>query len=281
MTFSIATHLADTTTLHNGVKMPWFGLGVYKAQAGAEVEQAVLAALRHGYRSIDTAKLYANEDSVGKALKASEMAREDVFITTKVWNTEQGYESTLRAFADSRSKLGLDYVDLYLIHWPVKGKYKDTWRALEQLYKDGQIRAIGVSNFQVHHLEDLMATSEIMPMVNQVEFHPRLTQNTLREFCAANHIQMEAWSPLMRGNELLTHPVISSIAKDHGKTPAQVILRWDLQHHVITIPKSVHEDRISENADIFDFSLSDEAMNQIDQLNNNQRIGPDPDNFEF
>ena len=281
MSEHIAMSLTDTTTLHNGVKMPWLGLGVYKAEAGTEVEQAVLTALRHGYRSIDTAKLYANEESVGKALKESGVPREEVFITTKVWNTDQGYESTLRAFEESRTRLGLEYLDLYLIHWPVKEKYKDTWRALEKLYHDGLIRAIGVSNFQVHHLEDLMQTATIVPMVNQVEFHPRLTQEALRHYCPQKGIQLEAWSPLMRGKELLDHPVVLGIANHHQKTPAQVLIRWDLQHHVVTIPKSVHDHRIKENAEVFDFSLSQEEMSQLDQLNTNQRVGPDPDHFSF
>ncbi len=281
MTDDVAKSLADSTTLHNGVNMPWLGLGVYKAAAGREVEQAVLSALHHGYRSIDTAKLYANEESVGKALQESGVPREEIFVTTKVWNSEQGYASTLQAFEESRAKLDLEYLDLYLIHWPVKGKYKDTWRALEKLYHDGKVRAIGVSNFQVHHLEDLMQTAEIMPMVNQVEFHPRLTQVQLRDYCTQKGIQLEAWSPLMRGKELLDHPTVLGIANHHQKTSAQVLIRWDLQHHVVTIPKSVHDHRIKENAEIFDFTLTNGEMAQLDQLNTDQRVGPDPDNFNF
>ncbi len=281
MTDDVAKSLADSTTLHNGVNMPWLGLGVYKAAAGREVEQAVLSALHHGYRSIDTAKLYANEESVGKALQESGVPREEIFVTTKVWNSEQGYASTLQAFEESRAKLDLEYLDLYLIHWPVKGKYKDTWRALEKLYHDGKVRAIGVSNFQVHHLEDLLQTAEIMPMVNQVEFHPRLTQVQLRDYCTQKGIQLEAWSPLMRGKELLDHPTVLGIANHHQKTSAQVLIRWDLQHHVVTIPKSVHDHRIKENAEIFDFTLTNGEMAQLDQLNTDQRVGPDPDNFNF
>jgi len=176
-------HFFHCTTLHNGVKMPWLGLGVYKAAEGEEVEGAVRTALEVGYRSIDTAAIYGNERGVGKAVRESGLPREEVFITTKVWNDRQGYESTLQAFEESRQRLGVEYVDLYLIHWPVKGKYKETWRALEKLYKDGWVRAIGVSNFQIHHLEDLLADCEIRPMVNQVELHPRLTQEPLRDFC--------------------------------------------------------------------------------------------------
>lgn len=201
-------------------------------------------------------------------------------MTTKVWNTDQGYETTLKAFDASLKKLGFDYVDLYLVHWPVKGKYKETYKALEKLYKDGYVRAIGVSNFQIHHLQDVLADCEIKPMVNQVEYHPRLTQKELQAFCRENGIQLEAWSPLMRG-EILTEPTIVEIGKKYGKTPAQVVLRWDLQHGVVTIPKSVTPARIKENANLFDFSLTAEEMKQIDALNLNKRIGADPDNFNF
>src|SRR5579875_2931424 len=260
--------------------MPWLGLGVYKAKAGEEVERAVSAALRAGYRSIDTAAFYQNEDGVGKAVKESEIAREDLFITTKVWNTDQGYDSTLKAFEESRKKLDLEYLDLYLIHWPVKSKYKETWRALEKLYKDGLVRAIGVSNFHIHHLEDLMAESEVTPMVNQVEFHPRLFQKELLSFCKQQEIQLEAWSPLMRG-ELFENTTIVELAHKHKKTPAQIVLRWDLQHGVVTIPKSVHEHRIKENAEIFDFELTSDDMQKMDELHIGKRVGPDPDNFDF
>ncbi|MCM3586013.1 aldo/keto reductase [Mesobacillus maritimus] len=272
--------LSDTTTLHNGVKMPWFGLGVYKAQEGEEVIQAVKVAIKHGYRSIDTAALYQNEGGVGKAIIEANVPREELFVTTKVWNSDQGYDSTIQAFHTSLTKLGLDYVDLYLIHWPVVGKYKDTWKALEDLYEQGKVRAIGVSNFQIHHLKDLMADAKIKPMVNQVELHPSLTQKELLAFCQKENIQIEAWSPLKKGR-LQEDSVITSIANKHQKTPAQVILRWDLQNKVVTIPKSVKEHRIIENADIFDFTLTDEEMKQIDGLNKNERTGADPDNFDF
>jgi methylglyoxal/glyoxal reductase len=273
-------NLQDTTTLHNGVKMPWFGLGVFKVQEGSEVVESVKAALKNGYKSIDTAAVYRNEEGVGQAIKEAGVPREELFITTKVWNSDQGYESTLQAFETSMEKLGLDYLDLYLIHWPVAGKYKETWKALEQLYKDGRVRAIGVSNFHVHHLKDLMADSEIKPMVNQVEYHPHLAQTELLEFCKAEGIQMEAWSPLKQG-ELLSEPTIVEIAEKHKKSPAQVILRWDLQNGVVTIPKSVKEHRIIENADIFDFELSSEDMDSLNSLNKNERVGPDPYNFNF
>ncbi|NNV06733.1 aldo/keto reductase [Geobacillus sp. C56-T2] len=273
-------HLQDCAVLHNGVRMPWVGLGVYKVKEGEEVKSAVRTALEMGYRHIDTAAFYENEEGVGQAIRESGIPREQVFVTTKVWNTDQGYETTLKAFDTSLKKLGFDYVDLYLVHWPVKGKYKETYKALEKLYKDGYVRAIGVSNFQIHHLQDVLADCEIKPMVNQVEYHPRLTQKELHAFCRENGIQLEAWSPLMRG-EILNEPTIMEIGKKYGKTPAQVVLRWDLQNGVVTIPKSVTPARIKENADLFDFSLTDEEMKRIDALNLNKRIGPDPDNFNF
>jgi diketogulonate reductase-like aldo/keto reductase len=275
----VARNIGDYTVLHNGVQMPWLGLGVWKAKEGEEVEQAVKAALAHGYRHIDTAAVYGNEAGVGKALRESGVPREQVFVTTKVWNSDQGYDTTLRAFEESRKRLGLEYVDLYLVHWPVKGKYKETWKALEKLYKDGLVRAIGVSNFQVHHLEDVMADCEVVPMVNQVEYHPLLTQKELHAFCKQHKIQLEAWSPLMQGN--LDVPLLADLARKYGKSPAQIVLRWDLQNEVVTIPKSVHEARIVENADLFDFELSAEDMQKIDGLNQNHRFGADPDNFNF
>ncbi|WP_088102050.1 aldo/keto reductase [Halalkalibacter urbisdiaboli] len=272
--------LTSTVTLHNGVKMPRVGLGVFQVEEGEEVVQSVKAALEAGYRSIDTAAIYGNEEGVGKAIAESAIPREELFITTKLWNSEQGYESTLAAFEESMKKLGLDYLDLYLIHWPVpaKGEYKNTWKAFEKLYKDGKIRAIGVSNFKIHHLEDLMAECEIKPMVNQVEYHPRLTQKELHEFCKRHQIQLEAWSPLMQGG-LLEEPTLVEIANKYNKSTAQVIIRWDYQNEVVTIPKSVKAHRIVENADIFDFELTAEEIANIDALNQDKRIGPDPDEF--
>ncbi|MGD8190427.1 aldo/keto reductase [Brevibacillus ginsengisoli] len=259
--------------------MPWLGLGVWRVNEGNEVEKSVKAALQAGYRSVDTAAIYKNEEGVGKALKEASVPREELFITTKVWNSDQGYESTLAAFEESRSKLGLEYIDLYLIHWPVKGKYKETWRALEKLYRDGAVRAIGVSNFHVHHLQDLLTDAQIKPMVNQVEYHPLLTQQELLAFCKENQIQLEAWSPLMQGN--LDQPLLQELAHKYGKSPAQIVLRWDLQNGVVTIPKSITESRIMENANLFDFELSAEDMEKISALNQNKRFGPDPDNFDF
>jgi diketogulonate reductase-like aldo/keto reductase len=276
----VPTSLKDTVKLHNGVEMPWFGLGVFKVENGNEATESVKAAIKNGYRSIDTAAIYKNEEGVGIGIKESGVAREELFITSKVWNEDQGYETTLAAFEKSLERLQLDYLDLYLIHWPGKDKYKDTWRALEKLYKDGKIRAIGVSNFQVHHLEELLKDAEIKPMVNQVEFHPRLTQKELRDYCKAQGIQLEAWSPLMQG-QLLDNEVLTQIAEKHNKSVAQVILRWDLQHGVVTIPKSIKEHRIIENADIFDFELSQEDMDKIDALNKDERVGPNPDELLF
>lgn len=279
-----AKNLQDTTTLNNGVKMPWLGLGVFKVEEGPELVNAVKTAIKHGYRSIDTAAIYGNEEGVGngiqEGLKEADISREDLFVTSKVWNEDLGYESTLAAYETSLKKLGLDYLDLYLIHWPVEGKYKDAWRALETLYKEGRVKAIGVSNFQVHHLEDLMKDAEIKPVINQVELHPRLTQKELKAFCQDNNIQLEAWSPLMQG-QLLDNEVLKEIAAKHNKSVAQVIVRWDLQNGIMTIPKSTKEHRIVENVDLFDFELTQEELEVIDGLNQNHRVGPDPDNFDF
>lgn len=272
--------IQDKILLHNGVAMPWLGLGVFRAQTGGEVEQAVQWALELGYRSIDTAAVYDNETGVGKAVRAAGVPREEIFITTKVWNSEQGYDRTLRAFDASLRRLEMDYVDLYLVHWPVKGKYKDTWRALERIYRDGRAKAIGVSNFLVHHLRDLLDGSEIVPMVDQVEFHPYLLQPELMEFCRTHRIRFEAWSPLMQG-EVFNVPELIPLAQKYGKNPAQLVLRWDLQHEVVTIPKSVHRERIAGNSALFDFEISAEDMAAIDALDRNYRFGPDPDNFDF
>ncbi|ASS77062.1 aldo/keto reductase [Tumebacillus algifaecis] len=272
--------IKDYSVLANGVQMPWLGLGVFKTAEGEEVENSVRYALEAGYRHIDTAAIYGNEAGVGQAVKASGLAREELFITTKVWNSEQGYDTTLAAFEESRKKLGVEYVDLYLIHWAVKEKYKETWKALEKLYQDGYVRAIGVSNFQVHHLQDLMETCSVKPMVNQCEYHPYLTQKELLSFCQQEGIQFEAWSPIMRG-KVNDEPEIVKLAEKYGKTPAQVVLRWDLQHGVVTIPKSVRRERVIENAQLFDFELAVEDMETLDRLNRDQRFGSDPDNIKF
>lgn len=275
-------------TLHNGVKMPQFGLGVWQSAAGAEAENAVKWALQAGYRHIDTAAIYKNEESVGAGIRASGVPREEIFVTTKLWNTDQGYESTLEAFETSRKKLGLDYVDLYLIHWPRGNaivakegkKYLDSWRAFEKLYEEKKVRAIGVSNFNIHHLEEVLAVCKVAPMVNQIELHPLNNQAELREYCAGKKIYVEAWSPLGQGKQL-ADPTLKSIGEKYHKSAAQVILRWDLQHNLITIPKSVHQERIIENANVFDFELSAEDMAKIDALNTNTRYGPNPDDADF
>ncbi|WP_426451670.1 aldo/keto reductase [Paenibacillus sp. S-38] len=270
--------IGDRTLLHDGVHMPWLGLGVWQTK-GDEVTLAVTSAIETGYRLIDTAAAYKNEEGVGQAIRDSSIPRDLLFVTTKIWNGDQGYDSTLKAFEESRKKLGLEVVDLLLIHWPVKGKYKDTWKALIELKKQGHVRSIGVSNFQPHHLQDIIDDSGVVPTVNQVEFHPLLQQTELRAFCRQHNIQLQAWSPLMQGN--LDVPLLAEIAEKYGKSPAQVILRWDLQHGIATIPKSVKKHRIEENASVFDFELSDEDMTRIDGLNQNKRFGPDPDNFNF
>lgn len=272
--------LQDTITLHNGINMPYLGLGVYKMTEEKESQEAIEFAIESGYRSVDTAHIYGNEHIVGQALKASSVPRSDLFLTTKVWNTDQGYDRTLKAFETSLNKLDTDYVDMYLIHWAVEEKFTETWRALERLYNEKAVRAIGVCNFQVHHLETLAAKSNEKPVVNQVELHPRLIQETLKEYCQKEEIAVEAWSPLAQGR-LMDEPTLNHLAEKYEKSPAQVILRWHLQNDHIIIPKSINPKRIIENADIFDFELSLSDMTEINGLNMDERIGPDPDHFVF
>jgi diketogulonate reductase-like aldo/keto reductase len=268
------TSINDSAVLSNGVKLPWLGLGTMNTGGNQEeVANVVKTAAKIGYRSFDTAKIYRNEAGVGQGLKESGIPREELFVTTKLWNEDQGYDSALRAFEESLGKLGLDYLDLYLIHWPVQG-YKDSWKALEKLYKDGRVRAIGVSNFLVHHLEDLLQSAEIVPMVNQYEYRPLLTQKDLLNYCRSKNIQVEGYFAL---RESLDDPVIVQIGQKYNKTPAQVILRWNIQTGVVAIPKSTREERLRENADIFDFELSEQDMNSINSLNQDKRRNPDPD----
>ncbi|MCP2036243.1 diketogulonate reductase-like aldo/keto reductase [Planomicrobium sp. HSC-17F08] len=266
----------STKTLHNGVEMPRFGLGVYKMTDKEAAVEAMLAAINAGYRAIDTAAVYQNENEVGEAVRSSRVKREELFITSKVWNTDQGYDNTLRAFEASLKRLGFDYLDLYLTHWAIPDTYEETYRAIQRLYDEKLVRSIGVSNHQQHHLEKILAKANTKPMVNQIELHPQLTQEPLREFCATNDIAVTSWSPLARGR-LLEDPVLAKIGEAHGKSIAQVVIRWHLQSDLIVIPKSVTPSRIAENADVFDFTLSAEEMKMIDGLNQDWRSGTHPD----
>lgn len=272
------TVTTEAVKLNNGIDMPQLGLGVFRAQDGREVEQAVGWALDAGYRSIDTAAMYHNEGGVGVAIRESPVPREDLFVTTKVWNDDQGYDTTLRAFEASMKRLKLDYLDLYLIHWPVRGKYKDTWRALEYLYEQGRVRAIGVCNFLQHHLEALLSDATVRPALNQFEFHPHLQQPDLVHFCEQHEIRVEAWSPLKKG-QVARDPELTRIGQKYDKTAAQAVLRWEIQRGIVTIPKSVHKERIEENADIFDFELAEDDVIAINHMDRDDRTGPHPDDF--
>ncbi|ATW51566.1 aldo/keto reductase [Streptomyces peucetius] len=264
-------------TLHNGVAMPQLGFGVWQVPDD-EAEQTVATALEAGYRSIDTAAVYGNEKGTGKAVTGSGIAREELFVTTKVWNSDQGYDATLRAFDTSLGKLGLDHVDLYLIHWPMpaKDRYVDTYRALEKIHADGRAKAIGVSNFKPEHLERLMGETSVVPAVNQIELHPQLQQSGVRDFHAKHGIATEAWSPLGQGKDLLRAPTVVAVTRKHDRTPAQVVLRWHLQVGNVVIPKSVTPSRIQENIDVFDFELDADDMAAFAALDESKRLGPDP-----
>ncbi|MFD0549311.1 aldo/keto reductase [Streptomyces rectiviolaceus] len=261
--------------------MPQLGFGVWQVPDD-EAEAAVATALEAGYRSIDTAAIYGNEEGTGKAIAASGIAREELFVTTKLWNTDQGYDSTLRAFDTSLEKLGLDHVDLYLIHWPLpsKGLAVDTYKAFEKIQADGRAKSIGVSNFLPEHLEKLLSETSVIPAVNQIELHPHLQQRASREIHAEQGIATEAWSPLGQGKGLLEVPAIVAIAQKHGRTPAQVVLRWHIQLGNVVIPKSVTPSRIKENIDVFSFELDPEDMAAISALNEDRRLGPDPATFD-
>jgi len=264
--------------LANGVKMPQLGLGVYKMTEPEQTIEAITYAIGSGYRAIDTAAIYENERETGEAVRHSGVPREELFITSKVWNTDQGYDGTLRAFETSLEKLGLDYLDLYLTHWPITGKYTDTYKAIERLYDEKLIRATGVSNHHAHHLEKIFVKANVAPMVNQIELHPRLTQEPLRSFCNEHGIAVTSWSPLARG-ALLMEPTLLQIAEQYDKTSAQVIIRWHLQNNLIVIPKSVTPERIRENSEVADFELSPEEMDSINALNLDERTGTDPDTY--
>ncbi|QUH03730.1 aldo/keto reductase [Saccharopolyspora erythraea] len=269
---------SPAVTLNSGARMPQLGFGVYQLAAD-EATEAVSTALRAGFRSIDTATAYRNEAAVGRAIAESGIPREELFVTTKLWNTHQGYDSTLRAFDSSLSELGLDHVDLCLIHWPMPGRdlYAQTWKAFEKLHADGLVRSIGVSNFHIAHLRRLFDEPGVVPAVNQIELHPRLQQYGLRAFHAEHGIATEAWSPLGRAQGLLDSPAITEPAARHGRSPAQIVLRWHLQLGNITIPRSRTPSRIQENIDVFDFELSGDDMEALAGLELGARIGPDPD----
>jgi diketogulonate reductase-like aldo/keto reductase len=261
--------------LRSGTAIPQVGLGVWQAARGQVTRDAVLAALRLGYRHIDTARVYGNEVDVGAAIKESGIPREQVFVTTKLWNDDQGYDATLRAFAESARRLGLDYIDLYLLHWPVEDKRLDSWKALERLHEEQRARAIGVSNFLVPHLQELLAVAKVVPMVNQIELTPFLQRRPTVELCRQQGIVVEAYSPLTRGQRL-SDPTVVSIAKQVGRSSAQVLLRWGIQHGFVVLPKSTHRERIEENGRLFDFALPDAALSALDGLEEGLTTGWDP-----
>jgi diketogulonate reductase-like aldo/keto reductase len=276
-----AEGLKASVQLNNGVAMPWLGLGVYKLAPSDGMAAAVRHALARGYRSIDTATIYGNEQGVGEAVRSSGVPRGEVFVTTKVWNDDMRADRVEAALTESLGRLGLDYVDLYLLHWPIRGKAVASWRVLERMQRSGRVRAIGVSNFMRSHLDELLASAEVVPAVNQIEFHPYLQSPPLVAHCRALGIRVEAWSPLMQGRGVLQDPVLVKIASRHGRTVAQVILRWNIQTGIVTIPKTATPHRIDENAGVFDFSLTSEDVAAIGRLDRNERIGPDPHSFNF
>ena len=274
----------ETVQFYNGRTMPKIGLGTYRVKDSDECRESVKHAIEQGYRSIDTAMIYGNEETVGQGikegLKSTGLSREDLFITSKLWLTDFGRQNVEDAYRQSVAKLGLDYLDLYLMHWPGTNEAVmiDSWRGMEDLYKQNQVKNIGVSNFTPEHFEALLAQVSIKPVINQVEFHPYLTQNKLRKYLEAQNIIMESWSPLMN-SQILHDDVINEVANEVGKTPAQVVIRWNIQHDVVVIPKSVTPHRIEENLDVWNFELSDNQMERIDQLNQDKRIGPNPLEF--
>lgn len=271
--------ISKTITLANGVEMPRIGYGVFRMKEHDVTVKGVTEALEAGYRAIDTAAIYGNEEAVGEAIRLSSVPREEIFVTTKLWNADQGYDTTLKAFEVSLKKLGLDYVDLYLTHWP-KPQLVDTYKAIERLYEEKLIRVPGVSNHHQHHLEQIFASCNVKPMVNQIECHPSLSQDELRAFCAVHNIAVTAWAPLGTGI-VFTHPVVKQLAAKYSKSPAQIVLRWHLEIGNIAIPKSVTPERIVENLDVFDFSLVADEVAAITALNTFHRTGADPDNFDF
>ncbi|GEK34774.1 aldo/keto reductase [Kurthia sibirica] len=277
--------MSKSFTLNNGIEIPSIGYGTFRSQEGQDLAANTKLAIKEGYRSIDTAFIYKNETSVGQgireAIEEGIVTREELFITTKVWNDGLSFDETLQAYDDSLKRLGLDYVDLYLIHWPGQDDhYIEVWKALEKIYAEGRVKAIGVCNFHVRHLENLLSQTTVIPAINQIELSPKLTQVTVRKYCENHSIRVEAWSPLMNG-ELLDNDVLTSIAKQYNKTAAQIILRWDIQSGIVTIPKSMTPSRIAENLNIFDFELSAEHMATIDALNEDFHYGSNPEVFNF
>ncbi|WP_050183246.1 aldo/keto reductase [Domibacillus robiginosus] len=278
-------NIQSTFTLNHGEKsMPWVGLGVFQVENGETVAASVEEAIVQGYRHIDTAAVYENEEGVGEGIRRgmerAGITREQLFITSKLWNADQGYQRTLEAYQKSVARLGLDQLDLYLIHWPVEGLFPESWRALEQLFKEGKVGSIGVSNFQIHHIETLLQTAEITPAINQVERHPRLVQEDLKQYLVQKNIQPVAWAPLMQGG-IFSEPVLMEIAESLGKTVAQIVLKWHLQTGWAVIPKSIKKHRIHENADLYDFELNNEQVKAIHKMDQHHRVGPDPDHFDF
>ncbi len=264
-------------TLNNGVQIPQLGLGVYQSPAGDETEMAVRTAIELGYRHIDTAKIYRNEQSVGVGLRASGVSRSDIFVTTKLWNEDQGYDSTMAACNESLEKLGLDTIDLYLIHWPVENRRLESWQAMERLYEEGKCRAIGVSNFMVHHLEDLLAQAKVVPAVNQIEISPYIYRyrQELVDYCRAHDILIEAYSPLTKARKL-DDPKLVALADRYGKSAAQILIRWAIQQEMVVLPKSTNPERIRQNGDVFDFEISGEDMAYLETFNENLVTGWDP-----
>lgn len=275
----------DYIEFYNGNQMPMLGLGTFRVENDDTCKEAVKHAIESGYRSIDTAKVYGNEEQVGQGIKegleSTGLNREDIFVTSKLFFEDFGRENVAQAYETSIQKLGLDYLDLYLVHWPGTNEAVmiDTWKGMEDLYKDNKVKNIGVSNFNPDHFEALLAQVSIKPVINQVEFHPYFTQEKLRKYLEAQNIYMESWSPFMNA-QILNDETLNEIGKEVNKTAAQVIIKWNMQHNVVVIPKSVTSSRIEENIDVFDFELSADQMKRIDDLNKDQRIGPDPDTFE-
>lgn len=270
-----ALTIGSTVALRGGVRMPLLGLGVWQSAPGDETRQAVLAALRVGYRLVDTARAYRNEEDVGAAIRESGLPRDEVFVTTKLWNSDHGFDSTLRACDESLRRLGLERLDLYLVHWPVQRLRHETWRAMERLLSDGRTRAIGVSNYTIRHLDELLARASTPPAVNQVELHPFLQQRALLDHCRVHRIHVQAYGPLVRGHRM-DHPVLARLAARHGRTPAQILVRWGLQQGISTIPKSVQPDRIRDNADVYGFELDREDLEALEALDEGYRTSWDP-----